>query len=318
MLETGRGAEPALVFVYGALRSGTTLVRLMLDAHPQVSNPGETDFLFDYLFRDENHPTGWRYDFAAMTADRIFQNHALSIPDDYDGLDLLQHFLARLANRKPGVLTLNIHRNADRIVDIFPDTRIIHVLRDPRDVARSSIGMGWAGTLYHGVGHWMKTETAWDAVAGRLHPERVFDLRYESLFSDVEGTLRDLSSFLGVPYDPNMLNYHKKSTYAPPDISLVEQWRRKSPQRDITQMESRARSLMTARGYTPSTPQTRLSIFEKGWLSLKNKAYRWRFGIRRFGLVLYVTEKLTRWLRLSIPHRRVVRRMNAMVRDILK
>jgi hypothetical protein len=38
-----------IVFVYGALRSGTTVFRLMLDSHPKISNPDEMDFLFDHV-----------------------------------------------------------------------------------------------------------------------------------------------------------------------------------------------------------------------------------------------------------------------------
>ena len=35
--------------LYGALRSGTTLVRLILRAHPQIHSEGENDFLLDHL-----------------------------------------------------------------------------------------------------------------------------------------------------------------------------------------------------------------------------------------------------------------------------
>jgi hypothetical protein len=60
-----------IVFVYGALRFGTTVFRLMLDAHPQIANPGEMDFLFDYLYPDHTHSTGWRYDLDGLKLDRI-------------------------------------------------------------------------------------------------------------------------------------------------------------------------------------------------------------------------------------------------------
>jgi hypothetical protein len=40
------------VFIFGSMRAGTTVFRLMLDAHDGISNPGEVDFLFDHLARD--------------------------------------------------------------------------------------------------------------------------------------------------------------------------------------------------------------------------------------------------------------------------
>ncbi|WP_425596530.1 sulfotransferase, partial [Roseobacter litoralis] len=41
------------VVLYGALRSGTTLVRLILDAHPDICCPGERDFMVDSLYDDD-------------------------------------------------------------------------------------------------------------------------------------------------------------------------------------------------------------------------------------------------------------------------
>ena len=70
---TGDTADPMpascadVVFVYGALRSGTTAFRLMLDAHPLTVNPGEFDFLFDYLHADDTCPDGWRLDTDALS-----------------------------------------------------------------------------------------------------------------------------------------------------------------------------------------------------------------------------------------------------------
>ena len=59
-----------VIFVYGALRSGTTLFRLMLQAAPSISNPGEADFLFDYIA--PNPGGGWQYDRASLSEDRMF------------------------------------------------------------------------------------------------------------------------------------------------------------------------------------------------------------------------------------------------------
>ena len=60
------------VAVYGALRSGTTLLRLMLDAHSRLSCPGETDFLFDHLRMQSDPPV---YDEEALERNRIYRAH---------------------------------------------------------------------------------------------------------------------------------------------------------------------------------------------------------------------------------------------------
>jgi hypothetical protein len=147
------------IFIFGALRSGTTMFRLMLDAHGSISNPGEFDFLFDALTPDKSHASGWRYDRAQLEDNVAFNVHGLTIAPNCDGRDHLAGFLDQLDRRSDGVLTINVHRNIGKVRALWPGCKIIHLLRDPRDVARSSIGMGWAGTLYHGVEHWIKSET---------------------------------------------------------------------------------------------------------------------------------------------------------------
>lgn len=308
-----------IVFVYGALRSGTTVFRLMLDAHPQIANPGEMDFLFDYLHPDPSHATGWRYDLDGLQLDRIYQVHSMPIPDGVDGLDLLQVFLDDLRqHHSEAVLSINIHRHVDRIIATLPNARLIHMLRDPRDVARSSIVMGWAGTPYHGVGHWIDTETAWDAGLAVQNPPPVMTFQYETLFADTEGTLKDVCAFLDLDYDPQILSYYEGTTYSAPDPKLVQQWRKKAAAHDMALLEHRAGTLMQSRGYPPEMPPVTLSALDQARLYWRNKTTVWRFGITRHGLATYASEKLTRWLRLRPLHRRLRQRMNQTDAKLVK
>ncbi|WP_280952567.1 sulfotransferase family protein [Roseovarius aestuariivivens] len=285
------------VFVFGALRSGTTVFRLMLDAHPRIKNPGEADYLFDYLHQSDKGQ--WRYDLDALRADRIFNAQELKIPAGVDGLRLLEAFLRQLDEKAPGILTLNVHRNIQRLHAALPGTRLLHMLRDPRDVARSSIGMGWSGNSYHGVDHWIRTETQWSAVEKSVNPNNVLELHYEDLFADCPSTLKRVCEFLGVPFDPAMLTYHETSSYSPPDRSLVKQWTRNASQNEIVWIEHKAGALMRARGYETATPGTAPSLLRKVFLFLTNKLAVWKFGIRRYGASVFLLEKLTRWLRIG-------------------
>lgn len=308
-----------IVFVYGALRSGTTVFRLMLNAHPQIANPGEMDFLFDHLHPDPTHPTGWRYDLAALTLNRIFQVHGMTLLPGLDGLDLLEAFLRELKSQHPEkILSINIHRHVDRIIAILPHAPLIHLLRDPRDVARSSIVMGWAGTTYHGVEHWLNTETAWSVVEDETSPPPVFTLKYETLLSDPENQLRDICNFLGLPYDPQMMDYHHGTTYSAPDHTLVQQWRHKAAPKDIAILEHRAGGMMQARGYLPEMPPVELGVMERFLLALRNKSHVWAFRHRRYGATNFYCEKLTRWLRIAGLHRHFRQRMNQIDQRAVK
>jgi len=308
-----------IVFVYGALRSGTTVFRLMLDAHPQISNPGEMDFLFDFLKLDSSHETGWRYNIDAMRVHRIFKSKNLELTSGMDGLDLLGSFFDQLRARAPGqVLSINLHRHVDRMLQVLPQARVLHMLRDPRDVARSSIQMGWAGTLYYGVEHWIETEADWNRAASRLAPDQSLEITYEELFRDIDTTLHAVCDFFDLPFEPAMLRYHENTTYGPPDVSLTEQWRRKCAPGELAELESRAGHLMRDRSYEPSQPQTAIGGVQKLRLKLTNTAYRWRFGMNRFGVMTYWAEKLTRWAGLTSAHRNIKQRMDQIVIQHLK
>ena len=291
------------VFLFGSLRSGTTLLRLMVDAHPDLSNPGEADFLFDHLDLEADPP---RYDLAAFPLDRVFRARELNLEPGLDGLDLCHDLLSQLSAKAPGLTTLNIHRHPDRLAAALPEARVVHLVRDPRDVARSSIGMGWAGTLYHGVDHWIRTETAWARAAPAFGEDKVLDLRYEALVQSPEAELDRLCRFLGVGYDPRMLSFHKTSTYAPIDPKLAEQWRHRSDLREIRHVEAKAAPLMERLGYPlAGGPLRPTGAAERAALTLRDRSAVLVFGMKRYGAGLFWSEKLARISGLRAWHNRL-------------
>lgn len=298
-------AAPTLVF--GALRSGTTLFRIMLNAHPQLGNPGEADFLFDFIHPDPTHPTGWRYDIEAMQGHRIYQRYGFAPPaQDCDGLDLLEDMLRHLQSQVTGHMSLNIHRHIDRAAQLLPQAKIIHLLRDPRDVARSSIGMGWAGNSYHGAYHWMETMKGWLRAANAISPDRVLTITFEGLMADLDTELSKVCQFLDVTFDPIMLTYHKSGTYGPPDPSIAQQWKHKASAHEVALIEGRCGPLLEQAGYTPNGAPAIPGTLETLWLNTDNRVRRWRYNIRRYGLTLFVSNHVTRVMGL--------RRLNTQLR----
>lgn len=310
---------PPVVIVYGAVRSGTTMFRLMLNSHPGISNPGEVDFLFDQLHPDATCSSGWRYDRTGLQASRIFRAHRLDLPPDQGGLDLMADILRQFAARAPGtVLTVNVHHNIRRVVRLLPHARIIHVLRDPRDVARSCVGMGWFGTSYHAASSWLEAERGWDEAAPLLSPDQVLTLPFEDLMRDLEGQLARVCAFVGVPLTPQMLGYHERSTYQPPDPSIAQQWRRKAPRSEIALIEGRCADLMAARGYPPECGPRIPGRAESALLEVRHRTRRWRFNIGRFGLPLFLANHATRLPGLRSFRPGVRRRMDDKITAWLK
>ena len=309
------GVRP--VFVAGALRSGSTLLRLMLNAHPQVVNPGEFDFLFDCIGADGTLPEPEAYRHWLST-NRIFQATHLELDASLGFVDQVRDLVAQVS-REGALTALSIHRHFDKVPLVFPDARFIHLLRDPRDVARSSIGMGWAGHVYHGVNHWIDTERSWDKLVRDLDPSRWIEVRYEDLVRKPRETLERIFAFLRVPYDETALRYMEDSSYAAPDPGLAEQWRRKQTKRELMLVEGKLGDLLTEKGYEPSGFGPRHpALAERMYLLFLNRWARFRFAVKRYGASLVVRELVSRRLGLEAWWRRSRMEMNAIDKMHLK
>lgn len=301
----------------GALRSGTTLFRLMLNAHERISNPGESDFIFDYLTRRPNS-NDWICDIDGLRQSRIFQSQNLSILRSEDGKEIALNLIAQLNERARGQLCLAVHGNADKVAAIFPDCKIIHLIRDPRDVASSCVNMGWAGNTYYGVDSWLKTESNWESFASLFDKNNVMELHFEDLILNTRRELDRVCQFIGVPFSPEMLNYPAYSTYEAPHPSAIQQWKTKLRPREVALVEIKVKSLLLRRNYQLSGyPLDHLGLLERIYLFLANKTYTWRFACRRYGIFNFAMEKITR--RLMRPlHPLFVRKMNEITKQYLK
>lgn len=292
-----RDSIPNFVIVFSALRSGTTILRLMLDAHSKISCPDEADYVFDYLSRTAQGD--WHYDHVAMQRDRMYKMADVTYPDGKDGLEAFSGMVEQMY--QPGnVPILMLHRGLHKALAVHPGVKVIHMVRDPRDVAHSSIGMGWAGNVYFGVDHWIKTEDEWAKNEMLLTPGQVLTVSYEGLIAEPEAELARIAAFLGVGFEPTMMEYSKGSTYGKPDMSLVEQWRRKLTPRDLGLVEAKVGGLLQACGYQPSGKPL---IVPKPWarfaLMLQNRKAIWSTKFARFGILDPVVVGVAK--RLQLP-----------------
>lgn len=289
-------AEP--VFVCGALRSGSTLLHLMLDHHTNIDNPGEFDFMFDLVKNDGEFPELKDYH-EFLDNNRIFKSKNLTIDVTLSFSALIRSFVVQLG-KKNKVLALNVHRNFHLIPLLFPNAKYIHLIRDPRDVARSIIEMGWRGNVYYGVNQWLDTEQSWDKISALIRPDQFTTIYYEKLIENPESELNNLCEFMGLPYSASMLDYPLHSTYKKPDKTLTQQWKRKLSRREIQYVEAKASTIMETRGFTLSGhPLIEIGIIERVRLFLQNKIFRVNSGIKLYGFNLYACVKLTQFLGLK-------------------
>ncbi|MEJ3745114.1 sulfotransferase [Actinomycetes bacterium KLBMP 9797] len=192
----------APIFLVGCERSGTTMLRLVLDSHSRVSCGPETRFLPDLervVGRDWERLARFgfeRDDWLRRIADFFGGIHA-----DY----ARKRGKARWADKTPRyAMALPF------IAEVFPDAQIVHVIRDGRDVVVSHRKRFGYWSAVKCVVKWPRVIRAARAAAQSLPAERYHELRYEEAVREPEKTLRALFEFLGEPWEPGVLEYTTK------------------------------------------------------------------------------------------------------------
>jgi hypothetical protein len=154
--------------------------------------------------------------------------------------------------------------------ELWPDVRIVHLIRDGRDVALSFLE--WSRAQPHlNSPPWVEDKVITSALywerfvrVGRearafLAPERYLELRYESLVADPERECRRLCAFLQLDYVPAMLRFHEGRVNSEPGRSAkkawlpitagLRRWRDQMMSRDLARFEAAAGSLLEELGY---------------------------------------------------------------------
>lgn len=217
----GRLGHPPAPFIVGVARSGTTLLRLMLDAHPLVAIPPETHLFSEVVtaFRSSRDPLAeaeravlesprWQ-DFGIPARD--FHRRLAGLRPAGPGEFLRTFYLLyaeragkeRWGDKTPVYL--------DRMVPIqavLPEARFVHLIRDGRDVAVSIAPLWWGPSEPGEIAAWWAERLAFARrQAAELRWYR--EIRYEDLVADPPGVLQSVCDFLELPWHASMLEYYK-------------------------------------------------------------------------------------------------------------
>ena len=219
----GGAPDPPAPFIGGATRSGTTLLRLMLDAHPDLAIPSETHFVPDMIYRCVDGPVEADELAAIATTHARWGDFGLDADEYAARVRALQPLTAAEAIRafyrlyaetqgKPrwGDKTPGYLRKTKPIQRVLPEARFIHMIRDGRDVALSVMPLNFGpSTVTEAAELWVKRVTT-----GRRQERganHYTEVTYEDLIAHTDPTLRRVAEFLDLPFDPAMLAYHERA-----------------------------------------------------------------------------------------------------------
>ncbi len=279
------GAGEPLSFALGCIRSGTTMLRAMLDSHPALAVPPESYFVTPALHRAARYGTGEAFDldglFADIAADPSFGDWHLT-PSDLERFHddprpvTVPEAIIRLyrcyahARHKPRAAdrTPSHVLEIDLLARSFPSSPFVHIVRDGRDVAPSVLEMDFGPNRFaNAVLFWQDRVTRARNAGRRLGSDRWLEIRYEDLVLDPERVLKQICTFLGLAFDPAMLAYHERASELigglrhtthvqgvrrPPTLGLRD-WRTTMPTRQVQLFEALAGDLLDELGYERSS-----------------------------------------------------------------
>lgn len=269
------------IFIFGCTRGGTTLLRLMLNMHSQIAIPPESHFLIpilkkynpeallnrreisDVLKITYDHP---RFQFWNINLKDLvsYENKIvppISLKKLIDGLFRLQI----KETNKPiwGDKTPEYYEVIPNIIKLFPKANIVAYTRDGRDVANSLKERGWYGwNIYQRAKYWRRTINETYALQGL---DNIFFLKYETLITQPQKSLKLLCDFLEIEFESQMLDYNKnykeniteieqrgkihEKLGRKPQKSDVKKWKINSTKLEIWKFESVAYRALSVAGY---------------------------------------------------------------------
>lgn len=220
------------VFIVGVPRSGTTLLAAMLAAHRNMSCGPETHF-FRWLERADQialtAPEHWpgravdfissiiRKSYTAESPRPLIEKYGLSREEIAQSLiaqppsiaallssitetHMQKHEKQRWVEKTPDHI-----KYLAEIRSAFPEARILRILRDPRDIALSLSKVPWGvQSFFEGLIYWKSLDDASRDFFATDH--NTYTLRFEDLIQAPEQELSKLCSFIGEPFDEQMLD----------------------------------------------------------------------------------------------------------------
>ncbi len=206
-------------FIVGASRSGSTMLRLMLDRHPLLGIPPETHFLtslpavwrgaadppaaaFEAIVNHERWPD-FELDADAFRA-RLIESSACTLTEVLRVFYML--YASRHGKSRWGEKTPQYVLRMPQIAQLLPEARFVHIVRDGRDVALSVLSLWFGPTSIEEAASWWVERVR----AGQRDGPTVdyLEVRYERLVEQPVEELRRVCAFVEIDFQAEMLSYH--------------------------------------------------------------------------------------------------------------
>jgi hypothetical protein len=310
------------IFVVGCPRSGTTLLQYILRAHPRISMAtGESHFIIPLSrrqaeFGDLASPEGQRKILTAMEV----QSRSFLETDlhgmQYDRERLVSRFQELGVSTYAALIDALFMENArgegkmrwadktpwyvlhmERLLELFPEARFVHLIRDGRDVALSLFRRRHDFQVYNtycAARYWEIYVARGREIGSRLPTGVYQEFYYERLINEPQGFLQSLCEFLGEQYSEDLLNYqkagevgHREGKVSTPEGSKTpllsgpivadnhNKWEREFSEGQRRLFERAVGDLLSGHGYAVKYPQCSIPLLTKAAYRGHNRLVQW-------------------------------------------
>ncbi len=289
------------VFIVGCPRSGTGLLRRIVDAHAQIAITPESHWiprcfekrrgltpeglvtpkLISHLLE---HP---RFAHLHIGREELVRLMGTGEPMSYSSFVTAVFDLYGKAQGKAlvGDKTPGYVRRLPTLHALWPMARVVHLIRDGRDVCLSMMSWPrahqkrpgafatWKDDPVSTTALWWELNVRLGQQAGNLlGPESYYEIRYECLVNHPAEECAALCAFLGLPYDDAMLRFHEGRTRTDPGLDAkaawlpitpgLRDWRSQMPAEDVERFEAAAGELLNELDYPRAFPRPRPESLE--------------------------------------------------------
>ena len=307
-------------FIIGTQRSGTTLLRLLLNNHSEVAIPTESTFLMPFLRKkfifNLKHLSMYRkktilqYLLTNSQFAKWDINESLLEEVKEKDMNLIQFisflyssFASKYGKSLCGDKTPPFIRKLPILIKAYPEAKFIHIVRDGRDTflsLRKKSAPG-ASNVSLGAFEWKYKLTLINKALKGIE-NRLLEVRYEDLVNEPQQQLLNICEFLGVSYQEDMLDFwkesesfiakhHSEKIFKPIDPSNIFKWKR-----ELSDSESRKYayfSKKTLQNYSYEIPTKPIKLKEKftWWSELLFHVPKRLFRIIRIAFFMRVASK---------------------------
>jgi hypothetical protein len=297
-------------FIVGCDRSGTTLLRLILDRSDEVAIPTESMFIADMAaIRSRFGDLAGDEQFGRLAGivwrhPKVREWRLKGAPPKRDGrrgepayrAALEAPYLAYAAQQgKPGWgdKTPYYVGHIDELRRVFPEARIVNLVRDGRDVALSLLRVPFGPANVWAAAHqWREAIDAGERAAERLGTD-LLTVRYEDLVAGPETAIPAVCEFLEIGYRPEMLAVEEsppeliaagqeawfRELYGGISAGSVGKWRRQMSRSDIALFESIAGAELERHGYQTGLGSTPPHVPAAAYLAHNWSVKLWHFAV---------------------------------------